>query len=174
MKRQSERDPNYRLIGRVLRPHGVRGELRVEVFAEEMALFDQEVLYLGPRLNRLQEYAVEGLRAHQGKVLLTLADVDGREAADAFRGWEVYVAREDVPPLEEGEFFLYELIGMTVVTEEGETLGTVTDTLRTGANDVFVVSTAESEVLIPDVPDVVLAVKRAEREIVVRLLEGLL
>ncbi|MCA9982626.1 MAG: hypothetical protein KDD89_17460, partial [Anaerolineales bacterium] len=82
MKRQSERDPNYRLIGRVLRPHGVRGELRVEVFAEEMALFDQEVLYLGPRLNRLQEYAVEGLRAHQGKVLLTLADVDGREAAD--------------------------------------------------------------------------------------------
>ncbi len=174
MKRQEKRDADYRQIGRVSRPHGVRGELRVEVFSEEVALVDREAFFLGRRVDQLEKYEVEALRMHQGRLLLKLVGVDGREAADGLRGWEVYLPRAELPPLAENEFYLYELVGMKVVTESGELFGKVTDVLRTGgANDVFVVSTAEKEILLPDIAEVVLAVKRDEQEIVVRLMDGL-
>ncbi len=174
IKQPEKRDPNYRQIGRVLRPHGVLGELRIEVFTEETELFDRETLLLGKRVEQLASYEVQALRGHQGKILLKLAGVDDRETADTFRAWEVYVPRTQLPPLAQGEFYLYELLGMRVVTDTGELLGKVTDVLRTGANEVFVVTTAaQKEILIPDVEEVVLAVKRDEQEIIVHLLEGL-
>lgn len=182
MKREEKRDPNYRLVGRVLRPHGVRGEVRVELFSDELDLVERETFLLGRRVSQLETYGVEGVRVHQGRLLLKFVGVDDRDEADALRGLEVYIPRAELPPLAENEFYLYELVGMGVVLETGERFGVVKDVLRTGgANDVFVVSTAVDgdgnngqEVLIPDIAEVVLAVKRAEKEIVIRLMEGLI
>jgi 16S rRNA processing protein RimM len=174
-RKPEKRDPENRQIGRVLRPHGVQGELRVEVFTDDAHLFDRETLLLGVKMTQLATYEVESLRMHQGRALLKLVGVDDRDGADALRDWLVCVPRGELPPLEEGEFYLYELVGMQVVTDEGELLGKVGDVLRTGANDVLVVSpsTAVNELLLPDIPEVVLNINRESQTITVHLLEGL-
>lgn len=167
-------DPNYMLIGRVLRPHGVRGEIRAEILTSVPDYFDSEQLYLGRRPTQLKPYEVEDVRFHQEKALLKLVGIDDRDVADSLRDLWIYLDRENALPLEEGEFYLYQLIGMNVVTDEGETLGQVTDTLQTGANDVFVVKGARGEILLPDIDGVVLSVDGEQGLITVHLVEGLI
>ncbi len=169
-----EIDQNYMLIGRVLRPHGVRGEIRAEILTSVPEYFDAEQLYLGRRPTQLKPYEVEDVRFHQEKALVKFVDIDDREVADGLRDLWVYIDREDALPLEEGEFYLYQLIGMSVVTDEGEALGKVTDTLQTGANDVFVVNGARGEILLPDIEGVVLSVDGEQGLITVHLIEGLI
>lgn len=167
-------DPNYMLIGRVLRPHGVYGEVRVEILTSVPEYFNSERLYLGRRPSALTPYDVEDVRFHQEKVLLKLATIDDRDVADSLRNLWVYMDRQNSIPLEEGEFYLYQLVGMKVITDEGEVLGEVTDTLQTGANDVFVVQSSRGEILIPDIEEVVLSIDGKQGLITVHIVEGLL
>lgn len=166
-------DPNYMLIGRVLRPHGVRGELRVEQFTLVPEYFESEVLYLGRRPSQLAAYEVESTRFHQGKALIKLAGIDDRDEVDKLRQLWVYLDREEAEPLEDGEFYLYQLMGMRVVTDEGEELGKVTDTISTGANDVFVINGPRGEILLPDIEEVVLNIDGEKELITVHLMDGL-
>jgi 16S rRNA processing protein RimM len=165
--------PDYLLVGRINRPHGVRGEMRVEPLTNSFDYGTAVRLFVGRRPEEVAEYKVEALRFHQGKVLLKLAEIDDRNIVEGWQNWLIYAKREDVPPLVEGEFYLHQLIGMAVVTEEGEDLGVVSDTIQTGANDVFVVQGGRGELLLPDIEEVVLKVDAAERRITVRLMDGL-
>ena len=169
----SDIHPTYMLIGRINRPHGVRGEMRVEPLTNSFEFGTAERVFIGRRPEEAAEYEVEALRLHQGKILLKLAGVDDRNGVEGWQNWFVYAHREDVPPLAEGEFYLHQLVGMAVVTEEGELLGVVRETIQTGANDVFVVEGGRGELLLPDIEEVVLKVDAAERRMTVRLMEGL-
>ncbi|MBE2266947.1 MAG: 16S rRNA processing protein RimM, partial [Anaerolinea sp.] len=94
---------------------------------------------------------------------------------DRLRNLLVMVALENAVPLEEGEFYLYELIGLNVQTESGEALGTLTEVLETGANDVYVVNSPRyGEVLIPVLPETILETNIAAKRMTVRLPDGLL
>lgn len=172
--------PEFVAVGRILRPHGVRGEMRVELLTEFPERFKTlEEVYVakkgrGKRLAAPQLTAVKGSRTHQNKILLKLGGVDDRNAADLLRGAVLYVPFSEVVPLDDGEFYLFELIDMQVFTDQGEFLGKVAETLETGANDVFVVNGGErGTLLIPDTPEVVTHVDRAERRITVHELPGL-
>ncbi len=168
---QSPSEPAFLVIGRVLRPHGVRGELRVEIhtdYPERFAVYRR--LYLGPEHTFFQ---LEGHRFHQDKVLLKLAGVDDRNAAGALRGQWVQIAAADAVPLAEGEVYLYQILAMRVLTVDGEDLGEITDIIDTGANAVYVVRGLQGEILIPDIPDVVVQIDVAARQMTVRLIEGL-
>jgi 16S rRNA processing protein RimM len=164
-------EPAFLAIGRVLRPHGVRGELRVEIhtdYPERFGVYRR--VYLG---SDHTAYQISGHRFHQGRVLLKLREVTDRTAAEELRGQWVYIAMEDALPLAEGEVYLHDMLGLRVLTVEGEELGEVTDLIETGANPVYVVRGMQGEILIPDIPDVIEKIDLEAGELIVHLMEGL-
>ncbi len=164
--------PRYLIIGRVLKPWGVRGELKIQILTEFPNRFASlRTVYLG---DDAKSFAVERARLHSGAALLKLQGIDTPEAGDAYRDRLVQVAREDAVPLAQGKHYIYELIGLRVVTTDGESLGVIEDILDTGANDVYIVRHDADEILIPAIEDVVKEIAIERGEIVVKLIEGLL
>ncbi len=160
------------VIGEITKPHGVRGEVRVKPHTDEPERFTWlEQVYLGEHTQRLMD--VETARLHQGMILLKLTAVNDRAAAEALRGEWLMVTEAEALPLEEGEYFLFQLEGLSVQTVEGETLGVLTQVLETGANNVFVVRGDEGEILLPDIADVVQEIDFENGRMLVNLLPGL-
>jgi 16S rRNA processing protein RimM len=170
-------EPCYLLVGRVLRPHGVRGELRIEIitdYPERLAQHAHFYLAHPGSPAAVQRYSVEGMRFHREVLLLKLSGCDDRNAADELRGMLVQIPVEEAVPLEEGEYYLFQLIGVQVETEQGERLGQVVEVIETGANDVYVVRGPRGEVLLPAVDEVVLELDLESKRMVVRPLPGML
>ena len=130
-----------------------------------------ETLYVGP------DYAphrAETIRRHGSAMLIRFEGILDRESAEIFRDQLVYISIEDAVPLEDGEYYLFQLHGINVVTDDGETLGTLSDVLETGANDVYVIDTPDGELLLPAIPDVIKKVDIAGRVMIVHIIEGLI
>lgn len=143
----------YLEVGKVTGTHGIRGELRVQPWAngpDFLCGFD--TLYFK---NGEEPVAVESARPHKTMVLLKFKGIDGIEAAQTLRGRVLYIDRADVT-LAPGEYFIQDLQGLQVQdVDTGEIYGELTDVSRTGANDVYHVKTKQGEVLIPAIPDVI-------------------
>lgn len=170
--------PHYLLIGEILRPHGVHGELRVRILTDYPERVNQlETVYLGtdPNLPNAKPYSVHHMRRNQEYGLLKLKEINDRNEADHLRQLYVMVALDEAVPLEEGEFYLYQLIGMTVQTVDTQILGTITEVLETGANDVYIVDSPQyGEVLIPVTDETIIKTDVDARIVTVKLPEGLL
>jgi 16S rRNA processing protein RimM len=170
-------EPRYLVIGRVLRPHGVRGELRVEVltgFPEQAGRHKQLFLARSDAPDDPVRHPVEYVRMHGRVLLLKLAGCNDRDAADELRGLLVEIPREEAVPLAAGELYQYQVVGLRVETEDGAWLGQVIEVLETGANDVYVVIGPFGEVLLPATAEVVRSVDLKEGLMRVHLLPGLL
>ncbi|MFK7803205.1 MAG: ribosome maturation factor RimM [Anaerolineae bacterium] len=170
-------NPKYLVIGQITKPHGVRGELRVDVTTDIPERYNklEKVLVAKNERQTPQEMEVESVRFHQEKVLIKFTGYNYRDQIEGFRKWLILIPTEEAIPLEDGEFFYYQLIGMEVVTDEGEAIGVVKEIIQTGANDVFVLATPEKgEVLIPDTEEVVKNVDRDSRKITIHVIPGLL
>jgi 16S rRNA processing protein RimM len=174
---QASSEPAFLAVGRILRPHGLKGELRVEIKTDYPERFaTHKRLYLGYTRwpsSTYVPYRLQGHRFHKGAVLLRLEGIDDRTQAEAFREQWVWVPIEEAVPLEEGECYLHQVLNLRVVTVEGEDLGQVTEIIETGANDVYVVQGASGEILLPDTEEVVLKVDVPAGQMTVRLIEGL-
>jgi 16S rRNA processing protein RimM len=167
--------PGFLVIGQILRPHGVRGEVRVTPHTDQPERFTWlKSVYLG--MADPQPVEVESVRFHagQGLVLLKLVGYNSREAADQLRGQWLQVREEDAISLAEGEYFLYQLEGLAVYGEDGRYLGNLTEVIETGANHVFVVQGAMGEILLPNIPEVIQDIDFAAGSMTVHLLPGLL
>lgn len=161
----------YLVVGRVAAPHGVHGELRVALETEDPNRFQSLArVFLG---EQHQPFEVKGARLHKGQVLLSLSEIPDRNAAERWRGAWVYVSAEDALPLDEDQYYYHQIIGLEVVTEEGETLGRVVEIIATGANDVYVVRGGERERLLPAIGEVILRVDLGAGRLTVRLPAGL-
>jgi 16S rRNA processing protein RimM len=177
-KNSSPKRPPFLLLGRVMRPHGIRGEISIEVLTAypERIVPDMQV-YLGndPKdASSAVTYRVESARKHQRHLLLQLEGIADRNAAESMRSQYVMVPLEDAVPLDEGEFYLFQVIGIAVYTDEDEHLGEVVDVIETGANDVYVVRGPRGEVLLPAIDDCVLDIDIDAGKMTVHLLDGLL
>lgn len=170
--------PHYLLIGEVLRPHGVKGELRIRLLTDYPERVNQlKTVYLGtdPTSPKADPYTVQHMRMNQEYGLLKLHEISDRNQADLLRQLLVMVPLQDAVPLEEGEFYLYQLIGLTVQTAEGSVLGSITDVLETGANDVYVVTgAAHGEILIPVTDETIVKTDIQAGVVIVNLPDGLL
>ena len=169
----------YLLLGEILRPHGVRGELRMRRltdYPEQLSARLQVFLGRGAHDEAARAFALEALRWHGLYALLALAGVADRNAADALRGLYVMTPLAEAIPLEENEFYLYEIVGAQVVSaDDGEALGTLVEVLETGANDVYVLRGSDyGEILLPATQETVLETDIAGRKLVVRPPSGLL
>ena len=166
-------EPRFVAIGRIVQPHGVRGEVSVEVLTDFPERFDTiEVVYLGSA-SEAEARQVKTARWHQDRVLLSFEGCEDRTAAEGLRGLLVQIPIEEAMPLPEGEYYAYDLIGLDVVTVEGEALGRVDDILFTGANDVYVVVGPRGQILLPAIADVVERIDLSAGQVVVRLMDGL-
>lgn len=169
--------PKHLILGEILRPHGIRGELRVRLLTDFPERIQQlERVYLGKDPEgKVTPYHVEAMRRHQEYGLLKLKGVDDRDAADRLRQLLVMIDLAHAVPLEADEFYLYQLIGLEVRAETGESLGTLTEVLETRANDVYVVTSPRyGEVLIPVLPNTIIKTDIAAKQVIVRLPDGLL
>jgi 16S rRNA processing protein RimM len=171
--RGSSPELRYLAIGKVVRAHGIRGEISVAVLTDFPERFENtEWVYLGNE-SEAAPYRIEKSRWHKDNVLLTLTGITDRTEAERLRGQYVQVPIEDATPLPEGSYYLYQLIGLEVITTENQLLGTITEVLETGANDVYVVQ-GDKEILIPAVADVIKAVDLEKGQVIVQLIEGLI
>jgi len=170
-------EPRYLAIGRIMRPHGVHGELRAEILTDypdhvQTLARHRRTLYVGPTHRHL---TLTGVRFHQDAMLLTFKECTTRDEADALRGALVEIPVEDAVPLEEGEYYHYQLIGIHVMTEDGEMLGDIVEVFTLpGANDVYVIHGPRGEILIPAIEDVVIELNVEAGRVIIRPLPGLL
>ena len=135
-------------MGRIAAPFGVKGWVKVQPFSEDPgALMDFESWRVG-RGEQQKHYSVEAVQDHGKALVAKLAGIDDRDAAYALRGQEISVAKSDLPPPEEDEFYWSDLIGLTAVNREGVELGKVDSLMESGANDLLVVK-GTREHLIP-------------------------
>lgn len=166
-------EPVFVVIGKFRRPHGIRGEIRMTVLTDYPELISPgQVIYAG---DRYKTYTIKGVRWHGGDMLVSLKELPDRTAVEIFRNIMVYMKSEDMPELPEGEYFIHELIGMKVITDQDENLGVLKEILITGANDVYLVETQEGkELLLPATEEVVLDIDQESRQILVHIIPGLL
>ena len=163
-------------IGTITSPHGIRGEVRVFPTTDDPARFlDLKSVILKRNESESGEVKkIQGVRFQKNMVLLLLEGINDRNAAETLRKIELYVAREDAVPLGENEWFIADLIGMDVYTEDG-LLGKLTDVMQTGANDVYCVqSPVHGEVLIPAIKQCIMNVNVEGGRMDVHLLPGLI
>jgi 16S rRNA processing protein RimM len=166
-------EPRFIAIGRVIRPHGLRGELAVEVLTDFPERFDTiEAIYLGGP-QQADVWQVATTRWHKDRILLTLQGCEDRTTAEGLRGLLVQIPIEEAMPLPEDEYYPYELVGLDVVTVEGEELGRLSKVIFTNANEVYVVVGPRGQILLPAIADVIDHVDLDTGQMVVRLIEGL-
>lgn len=157
-------------VGTIGAPFGTVGEVKMRILTndpEHLATIKR--LYIG---DEAKPYRLLGIRFHAGQALLHLQFVSTPEQAAALRGLPVRIDGRDARPLAEGEFYLYQLLGLEAFDEAGARLGRVTDLLETGANDVLVVTPDDGpDLLLPNIPAVVLEIRPDEGRLTVRPLE---
>jgi len=164
----------YLAIGRIVRAHGLRGEVSTRVLTDFPERFEtMEWVYLGNEFEAMP-YRLESFRWHKQNVLLTLEGVTNRTQAELLKGQLVQVPLEEAVPLPDGSYYLYQLIGLKVEDTSGKFLGVIKSVLETGANDVYVVEHEGQELLLPAIPDVVKSVDITQGIMVVHLLDGLI
>lgn len=174
----SSQAPKHLLIGAILRPHGVIGEVRMKVithYPERLPKLKTVYLASAPDSLKISEYHLERVRMHQEYALMKFQGIDNRDQADKLRQLVVMVAVNDAIPLEDGEHYLFQLVGLSVETEVGEKIGVLTEVLETGANDVYIVDSPQyGEVLIPAIDQTIKSVDVNSGIMIVSLPEGLL
>ena len=167
---------NFIVIGRVSKPHGVTGEIRIEYFNSEDPHFfsNYKIIFLQGDEESLHPYRLLTVRPHKRFILAQLEGIQSRAEAEQLRGKVVLIDPSELPPLEEDEYYWQDILGMRVISEQGEDLGTIKDIVPTGSNDVYVVQKGAQEFLIPATQDVIMSIDIEGRTMVIRPLEGLL
>jgi len=162
------------LVGKVARPHGLKGMLRVKSFAEsEAAFLEAETVLFKTVSGEISEHRVTSVTPHKNILLMTLEEINTLEEAEAYRGAEILIPKGALKR-EAGAFFWHELLGLEVLLETGESLGTVSQILTTGSNDIYVVKKGKNEVYIPAIHEVVKEIDLEKGTIIISPMEGLL
>ena len=161
-------------VGVITSPHGIAGEVNVYPTTDDINRFKKlKKLYIDTGKELIQT-GVGSVKFFKGMAILKLDHIVDRNMAEKFRKKDLLIDREDAVPLEEGEYFICDLVGLGIETDEGEKLGVLEDVLQTGANDVYLVRCNDGkELLIPVTDECVLSIEPENEKIVVHLLPGL-
>lgn len=168
------RDERLVLIGKITKPQGIRGELRVVPYSGD----PESILQLNTFITKgpdgaLETHELAKAAQHGNKTVISLRLFDNINQVQHLVGREIFVWRSQLPELPEGEYYWFDLVGLSVVTEAGEPLGELSEIMSTGSNDVYVVRSGKREILIPALEDVVLEIDLNLRLMTVALPEGL-
>ena len=161
-------------IGQIVSTQGLKGEVRVYTYTDEIDRFDDlETFYLGKDLET--KWEVEKIRYKGNMVIMKIKGIDIVEDAEKLKNKFMYVSREESRDLEEGEFFISDMIGIDVYTIDGEHIGVLDEVLQYAANDVYVIKGAEDkEYLIPAIMKFVPTIDMKERKMIIDPIKGML
>ena len=165
---------DFLVIGKVIRPHGLEGLLRVWLYAKsESSLLDMKTVLLRSASGNVCELPLIGVKSHKNVFLMELGLINSKNEAEKYRGAEVIVKNEDLT-CEEDEFFWQELLGIKVYLDTGEYLGTVFQIIYAGSNDIYMIKDGSREIYIPATYDVVKEVDLKNKKMIISPMEGLL
>ncbi len=158
-------------IGRVVKPHGVRGKVKVEYFGEDLdrCSFYHEIFIK----DEPEAYEVLEAVPQPPRLILRLKGIERFEEAKALTGKEILVQRRSLLKLGKGEYYWVDLLGMKVETEEGKRIGKIKEIFPTGANDVYVVEGKRGEILLPATEEVIRSIDPKRGVMTVARMKGL-
>ena len=161
-------------VGVISSTHGVRGEVKVFPTTDDVTRFRQlKKVYLDTGREMLP-LEIQNVKFFKQFAILKFKGIDNINDIEKYRGKSLMIDREDAVDLEEDEYFIADMIGMKVCTEDGSGFGTLKDVMETGANDVYIIDSLEhGEVLIPAIRECILDVDMDEERMTIHLMEGL-
>jgi 16S rRNA processing protein RimM len=160
--------------GAVLRPHGIRGEVIVDLKRDLIEFVTAGCeLRVTSRKGEESRLEVELAREHRGRLIVKFKTFETRDDAEALRAFAVWMTREQIGPLEPDRWFVQDIVGIAVLTDEGEHLGEIAEVLSMPANDVYVVIGERGEILLPAIEEVIREVDLEQGTMLVHLIEGL-
>ena len=165
-------------IGKIVGVHGMAGNVKVYSYAESLSVFSPETVLLA-RHDKGEEktYSIKWAKQHTKTVLLSLKGIENRTQAEALVGSALYIEKKSLPELKDGDYYWFDIIGLTVFSVEGEYIGRVASIMPTGSNDVYIVKGVaggrQKETLIPALASVVVSIDLEKKTMQVDLPEGL-
>ena len=165
----------YLEIGQIVNTFGIKGMVKIKPFTDDINRFDRlKKVYISNK-NGKKEYQIQEVKYHKNMVLMKLEGVDTPEQADLLRQSYLLVDRADEEPLEEGVYYIVDLLGLEVYTDDNKLLGKVDDIFNTGSNDIYVVKDEMGkQILLPGIPEVLKNVDLEKGRIIVHLIPGLI
>lgn len=163
----------FLLIGKVAKPHGLRGQMKVYSYAASRETFFAGRKVFLSRDEEVQEWVISDAKVQARSLLLKLVGLEDRQQAERLAGFSVYIEEKDLEALPEGEYYWHQLIGSRVYNDRDQFLGIMEGIFATPAHDIWVIRDREKEILFPAVEDVILSVNKIQREIRVRNLYDL-
>ena len=161
-------------IGKIVGAHGIRGKLKVFSYAETPDVFQSKRHALVKhKSGQLLEFSINFVDSYKGGVLLSLEEITDRSRAEELVGSELLIDKRELPEPEDGSYYWFDLIGLSVWTTENQLIGQIESIIQTGSNDVYVVNGKDGETLIPALASVILEIDLERQTMRVRLPDGL-
>ena len=162
-------------VGVITSTHGVRGEVKVFPTTDDAARFKKLKHVLLDTGREMKPLEIQGVKFFKQFVILKFKGIDNINDIERYKRCPLLVERKDAVELKEDEYFIADMIGIQVETEDGEVFGTLKDVMETGANDVYVIDTEEhDEVLVPAIKECILDVDVENRKMTIHLMDGLI
>uniref|UniRef100_UPI00405658BA ribosome maturation factor RimM n=1 Tax=Agathobacter sp. TaxID=2021311 RepID=UPI00405658BA len=161
-------------VGVITSTHGVRGEVKVYPTTDDPQRFKKLKQVILDDGKQTRELEIMSVKFHKNMVILKFKGIDNINDVEKYKQADLLITRENAVKLEEGEYFIVDLIGLKGTTDEGEEIGMLSDVIQTGANDVYVFSKeGVKDLLVPKIPDCVKEINLEEGTVLVHLLPGL-
>jgi 16S rRNA processing protein RimM len=169
----SDAPQKFLVVGEILKPFGYRGEVKIKIITDYPdQLVKHKTVYIGPQTRAFQ---VESARLHSNYVLMKFVGFDTDMSVAKLRGEIVQIHVENAAKLKKNQYYHHQIIGLNVITQDGNSLGTLAEILETGANDVYLVHTAEGkEILLPAIKSVIKKIDLDAQQMTVQLVPGLI
>jgi 16S rRNA processing protein RimM len=157
------------IVGTVIKPHGIKGEVAVEISSDSPNIFRASRQFILRRKNGPElVLEIAAVRFHHGRALISFKGIDDRNAADELRQYDLLIAADDLPQPEPDEFYHYEVLDSTAMDSAGQPVGTVTGILETGPAVLVEIRTASGTFLLPFVDQYIERVDRQRKTVVIR------
>lgn len=165
-------------IGKIVGVHGIAGNVKILSYAESTAVFKPGMPLVARRHQGEEKtYSIKWVKPHTQTVLLSLKEIENRTQAEALVGSELFIEKKSLPKPADGDYYWFDIIGLSVFTVQGQYIGRVASIMPTGSNDVYVVKNStggrQEETLIPALASVVVCIDLESKTMQVNLPEGL-
>lgn len=161
-------------VGKIVNTHGLRGDVKVVAWTDCPEVFeDIETVYIKKK-NEYEKLDITNIKYQKNNLIVKFAQIKDINEAEKYKNFVLYCKRADLGELPEGVYYIADLIGSKIVTEDGESIGTVIDVFNTGSNDIYEVKReGKKNMLIPVIDDVVRKIDIENKTITVSLMDGL-
>lgn len=163
----------YFIIGKIINTHGINGELKILPLTDDIKRFNKlKQIYIEKNGN-LTLFTIQSVRYNNNFVIIKLETINDMTSAQQLKECYIKINRENAAKLPKGSYYISDMIGLDVKTDDGEYLGKIKDILQPGGNDIYVIDYNECELLIPATKEVVKSIDLENKIMMVKLLEGL-